>query len=132
MVMLPAAALLAAGGAGSLCEVYKASRSSFVDLYHKATRGGTPAQIRAAIDGIDEHHRAWAAAAPPELSGDFRVPTAAWRHDRDVTEQAGWTTIAYVRALAADIENDEFGNATVHLLNYLTGRCHIDLTDPFK
>ncbi len=117
---------------GSFCEVYKAGQPAFADLYHKATRGGAPAEIKAALDGIDEHHRAWAAAAPSELRDDFRVLLAVWQHDRELTEQAGWTTLAYVRALASDIENEEFTKAIEHVLTYLSERCHIDLAGPLS
>jgi hypothetical protein len=117
---------------GSFCDAYKTSREDFTRLYFKAVGSKSPADVKAAIDGIDRYHQAWVDAAPPELTDDFRVLVPVWRGDREAAERAGWSSLAYVRAIADDLDDKKYLDATEHVLAYLTGPCHMDLTEPFK
>jgi hypothetical protein len=122
----PAAPAAAAGG--SYCREWQARSPTINRLAMKAAMGPQPADVKAALDGLDRERRALAAAAPDELKGDYQLLQIAWRHERDAAEQAGWSPHAFRQAAAADLGDDRYLAAVAHNLTYLRDHCGLDLT----
>jgi hypothetical protein len=122
------AAPAAAAGGGSYCGEWQARSPTINRLATKAATGPQPADVKAALDGLDRERGALAAAAPDELDGDYQVLEDAWRHERDAAEQAGWSPHAFRQAAAADLGNSRYLAAVAHNLTYLRDRCGLDLT----
>jgi hypothetical protein len=121
------AAPTAAGG-GSYCREWQVRSPTINRLAMKAAMGPQPADVEAALDGLDRERSALAAAAPDELKGDYQVLQTAWGHERDAAEQAGWSPHAFRQAAAADLADDRYLAAVAHNLTYLRDHCGIDLT----
>ena len=79
----------AAAGGGSYCREWQVRSPTINRLAMKAAMGPQPADVKAALDGLDRERIALAAAAPGELNDDYQVLQDAWRHERDAAEQAG-------------------------------------------
>jgi hypothetical protein len=122
----PAAAAAADGG--SYCREWQIRSPRINRLAVRAATGQQPADVKAALDGLDKERSALGAAAPDELKGDYQVLSQAWRHERDAAEQAGWSSHAYRQAAAADLGNNDYLAAVAHNLTYLRDQCGLDLT----
>jgi hypothetical protein len=118
----------AAAGSGSYCREWQVRSPTINRLAMKAAMGPQPADVKAALDGLDRERRALGAAAPDELKGDYQVLQTAWRHERDAAEQAGWSAHAFRQAAAADLGNNRYLAAVAHNLTYLRDHCGLDLT----
>ena len=118
----------AAAGGGSYCREWQVRSPTINRLAMKAATGPQPADVKAALDGLDRERSALGAAAPDELKGDYQVLQNAWRHERDAAEQAGWSPHAFRRAAAADLGNNRCLAAVAHNLAYLRDHCGLDLT----
>jgi hypothetical protein len=118
----------AAAGSGSYCREWEVRSPTINRLAMKAAMGPQPADVKAALDGLDRERSALAAAAPDELKGDYQVLQTAWRQERDAAEQAGWSPHAFRQRAAADIGNDRYLAAVAHNLTYLRDQCGVDLT----
>jgi hypothetical protein len=118
----------AAAGSGSYCREWQVRSPTINRLAMKAAMGPQPADVKAALDGLDRERSALGAAAPDELKGDYQVLLTAWRHERDAAEQAGWSPHAFRQAAAADLGNNRYLAAVAHNLTYLRDHCGLDLT----
>jgi hypothetical protein len=118
----------AAAGGGSYCREWQVRSPTINRLAMKAAMGPQPADVKAALDGLDRERTALAAAAPGELKGDYQVLQDAWRHERDAAEQAGWSPHAFRQAAAVDLGNNRYLAAVAHNLTYLRDHCGLDLT----
>jgi len=118
----------AAAGGGSYCREWQVRSPTINRLAMKAATGPQPADVKAALDGLDRERSALGAAAPDELKGDYQVLQNAWRHERDAAEQAGWSPHAFRQAAAADLADDRYLAAVAHNLTYLRDHCGLDLT----
>jgi hypothetical protein len=127
----PAGAPPAAAGGGSLCDEYRTRRPAIAGLTLKALKGD-PADVKAFLDGVLAADQAYAAAAPRELRADIQVTVRVHQHDRDVTEQAGWSPLAMTQATANDLKNEEYMKAFEDFAGYLHDHCGIDVFDTTK
>jgi len=118
----------AAAGGESYCREWQVRSPTINRLAMKAAMGPRPADVKAALDGLDQERIALAAAAPGELKGDYQVLRDAWRHERDAAEQAGWSPQAFRQAAAVDLGNNKYLAAVSHNLTYLRDHCGLDLT----
>jgi hypothetical protein len=121
----------AARGAGSLCDEYRTRRPAVAGLTRKALKG-EPADVKALMDGAVEADKAYAAAAPDELKADTEVALRVHQHDRDLTEQAGWSPLAMTRAAASDLNDQEYVKAFENFDGYMRDHCGIDIFDTTK
>ena len=118
----------AAAGGGSYCREWQVRSPTINRLAMKAAMGPQPADVKAALDGLDREHSALAAVAPDELKDDYQVLQDAWRHERDAAEQASWSPHAFRQAAAIDLGNNRYLAAVAHNLTYLRDHCGLDLT----
>jgi hypothetical protein len=121
-------AAAAAAEGGSYCREWQARSPRINRLAMRAATGQQPAEVKAALDGLDTERGALGAAAPDELKGDYEVLSQAWRDERDAAEQAGWSSHAFRQAAAADLGNSRYLAAVAHNLTYLRDECGLDLT----
>ena len=121
-------AAAAAARGGPYCREWQVRSPTINRLAMKAAMGPQPADVKAALDGLDRERGALAAAAPDELKGDYQVLQNAWRHERDAAEQAGWSPHAFRQAAAADLGNNRYLAAVAQNLTYLRDHCGLDLT----
>jgi hypothetical protein len=122
----PAASAAAEGG--SYCREWQARSPTINRLAMRAATGPQPADVKAALDGLDRERGALGAAAPAELKGDYQVLRQAWRHERDAAKQAGWSPHAFRQAAATDLGDSSYLAAVAHNLAYLRDHCGLDLT----
>jgi hypothetical protein len=121
-------AAAAPAGDGSYCREWQVRSPMINRLALRAARGPQPADVKAALDGLDRERGALGAAAPDELNDDYQVLRQAWRHERDAARQAGWSPHAFRQAAAADLGNSSYLAAVAHNLAYLRDHCGLDLT----
>jgi hypothetical protein len=116
---------------GSLCDEYRNRRQALADAYHNAVKGD-PAGVKAFMDGLVAADKVFAAAAPGEISADAQVILRVHEANREATGQGGWSPLAMARALASDLDNEQYWTAFVNFTNYLHDRCGIDAFDTTK
>jgi hypothetical protein len=83
-----------------------------------------PAEVMAAYDEIGQNLRALAAAAPGELSGDYKVLLDEWQRDRDIVEKAGWSPAAAKKQVDAKLDDQHHLDVIGHIASYVDSHCH--------
>jgi hypothetical protein len=116
---------------GSLCDEYRIRRPVIADTYLRAIKGN-PADVKAFLDGLVEADKVFVAAAPGEIKADLQVTLRVHQENRDATEQGGWSPLALIRALAGDLDNEEYVTAFGNFANHMHDRCGIDVFDTTK
>jgi hypothetical protein len=123
-----AGAAPAARAGGSLCDEYRNRRQAMADAYRKAVKGD-PADVKAFLDGLVAADTVFAAAAPGEISADAQLILRVHQANREATGQGGWSPLAMARALASDLDNEEYMTAFGKFATYMHDRCGIDISD---